>query len=144
MRFSTYRTSGGTGVGVWRGERLYPVPGVTRLTDLLGDDGSRLRTAGAAAVSGAGLEPSQVELLAPVPAPPSVRDFMAFEEHVVTASAAIGLKVDPLWYDQPVFYFTNPAAVSGPRRRCRRPARQRRARLRNRGGRGHRPRRAPT
>jgi 2-keto-4-pentenoate hydratase/2-oxohepta-3-ene-1,7-dioic acid hydratase in catechol pathway len=114
VRFSTYRTSGGTGVGVWRGERLHPVPGVTRLTDLLGDDGSRLRAAGAAALPGAGLEPAQVELLAPVPAPPSVRDFMAFEEHVVTASAAIGLKVDPLWYDQPVFYFTNPAAVRGP------------------------------
>ena len=40
---------------------------------------------------------------------------MAFEEHVVTASAAIGLTVDPLWYEQPVFYFTNPAAVRGPR-----------------------------
>jgi 2-keto-4-pentenoate hydratase/2-oxohepta-3-ene-1,7-dioic acid hydratase in catechol pathway len=39
---------------------------------------------------------------------------MAFEEHVVTASAAIGLTVDPLWYEQPVFYFTNPAAVRGP------------------------------
>jgi 2-keto-4-pentenoate hydratase/2-oxohepta-3-ene-1,7-dioic acid hydratase in catechol pathway len=33
---------------------------------------------------------------------------------VVTASAAIGLTVDPLWYRQPVFYFTNPAALRGP------------------------------
>jgi hypothetical protein len=71
---------------------------VTRLIDLLGDDGSQLRAAGEAAMSGVGLEPAQVELLAPVPAPPSIRDFMAFEEHVVTASAAIGLTVDPLWY----------------------------------------------
>jgi 2-keto-4-pentenoate hydratase/2-oxohepta-3-ene-1,7-dioic acid hydratase in catechol pathway len=114
VRFSTYRTSGGAGVGVWRGERLHPVPGVTRLIDLLGDDGSRLRAAGESAMSGVGLEPAEVELLAPVPAPPSIRDFMAFEEHVVTASAAIGLTVDPLWYHQPVFYFTNPAAVQGP------------------------------
>ncbi len=52
-------------------------------------------------------------LLPPVPRPPSIRDFMAFEEHVVTASAAIGLTVDPLWYAQPVFYFTNPAALRG-------------------------------
>jgi 2-keto-4-pentenoate hydratase/2-oxohepta-3-ene-1,7-dioic acid hydratase in catechol pathway len=121
VRFSTYRVSGngaaGTErVGVWRGERLYPVPGVSRLTELLGDDGSRLRVAGQAALAeaAAGLRRADVELLAPVPAPPSVRDFMAFEEHVVTASAAIGLTVDPLWYQQPVFYFTNPAAVRGP------------------------------
>jgi hypothetical protein len=53
VRLSSYRTQGGgeasTGVGVWRGERLHPVPGVTRLIDLLGDDGSRLRAAREAA-----------------------------------------------------------------------------------------------
>ena len=117
MRWSSYRTpgDGGPRVGVWRGERLHPVPGVPRLIDLLGDDGSRLRAAAAAAAAEPGLGIADVELLAPVPAPPSIRDFMAFEEHVVTASAAIGLTVDPLWYQQPVFYFSNPAAVRGPR-----------------------------
>jgi 2-keto-4-pentenoate hydratase/2-oxohepta-3-ene-1,7-dioic acid hydratase in catechol pathway len=53
-------------------------------------------------------------LLAPIPQPPSIRDFMAFESHVVTSMAAIGASVDPVWYQQPVFYFTNPAAVFGP------------------------------
>jgi 2-keto-4-pentenoate hydratase/2-oxohepta-3-ene-1,7-dioic acid hydratase in catechol pathway len=120
VRVSSYRVSGRgaagpTGVGVWYGERLHPVPGVTRLTDLLGDDGSRLRAAAAAAARSPGLALADLELLGPVPAPPSIRDFMAFEEHVVTASAAIGVTVDPLWYDQPVFYFTNPAAVRGAR-----------------------------
>jgi 2-keto-4-pentenoate hydratase/2-oxohepta-3-ene-1,7-dioic acid hydratase in catechol pathway len=118
VRLSSYQVPGGgeasAGVGVWRGERLHPVPGVTRLIDLLGDDGSRLRAAQQAAAGEPGLAPADVELLAPVPVPPSIRDFMAFEEHVVTASAAIGLTVDPLWYQQPVFYFTNPAAVRGP------------------------------
>jgi 2-keto-4-pentenoate hydratase/2-oxohepta-3-ene-1,7-dioic acid hydratase in catechol pathway len=118
VRLSSYQAPGGgeasAGVGVWRGERLHPVPGVTRLIDLLGDDGSRLRAAQQAAAGEPGLAPADVELLAPVPMPPSIRDFMAFEEHVVTASAAIGLTVDPLWYQQPVFYFTNPAAVRGP------------------------------
>jgi 2-keto-4-pentenoate hydratase/2-oxohepta-3-ene-1,7-dioic acid hydratase in catechol pathway len=114
VRFSTYRTADGTGVGVWQGERLHPLPGVTRLTDLLGDDGTRLRAAGEAALNGPPADLAPGELLAPVPSPPSIRDFMAFEEHVVTASAAIGLTVDPLWYSQPVFYFTNPAAVHGP------------------------------
>lgn len=115
MRFSTFRTADGTGVGAWHGESLHPVPGVTRLTGLLGDDGTKLRAAGEAAGSGPALDLAAADVLAPVPAPPSIRDFMAFEEHVVTASAAIGLTVDPLWYSQPVFYFTNPAAVHGPR-----------------------------
>lgn len=57
---------------------------------------------------------ADAQLLAPITQPPSIRDFMAFESHVVTALAAIGQTVDPVWYDQPVFYFTNPAAVFGP------------------------------
>ena len=55
-----------------------------------------------------------VRLLAPVGAPPSIRDFYAFEAHVATARAGRGLEMDPDWYEQPVFYFTNPAAVHGP------------------------------
>jgi 2-keto-4-pentenoate hydratase/2-oxohepta-3-ene-1,7-dioic acid hydratase in catechol pathway len=54
-------------------------------------------------------------LRAPVPVPPSIRDFMGFEEHVVTSMQAIGREVDPVWYEIPAFYFTNPAAVRGPR-----------------------------
>jgi len=55
-----------------------------------------------------------VTLHAPVPVPPSIRDFMAFEEHVVTSSKALGLEVHPDWYQIPVFYFSNPAGVRGP------------------------------
>ena len=46
--------------------------------------------------------------------PPSVRDFYAFEQHVKTARALRGLEVPPEWYEQPVFYFSNPAAIYGP------------------------------
>lgn len=60
------------------------------------------------------VELADVELLAPIPVPPSIRDFMAFEEHVVTSSLALGLEVHPDWYEIPVFYFSNPAAVRGP------------------------------
>ena len=55
-----------------------------------------------------------VQLLAPVLYPPSVRDFYAFEQHVATARASRGLEVPPEWYEQPVFYFSNPAAIFGP------------------------------
>jgi 2-keto-4-pentenoate hydratase/2-oxohepta-3-ene-1,7-dioic acid hydratase in catechol pathway len=98
---------------VWHGDRLHPAPAGTALVDLLGDDGTRLRKAAEVAVREPGVDPASVTLLPPVPRPPSIRDFMAFEEHVVTASAAIGLQVDPLWYAQPVFYFTNPASLRG-------------------------------
>src|SRR3954447_5129439 len=56
----------------------------------------------------------EASLVAPVSRPPSVRDFMAFEQHLVTSAAAMGTSVPPVWYDQPVFYFTNPAAIKGP------------------------------
>jgi fumarylacetoacetate (FAA) hydrolase len=55
-----------------------------------------------------------VELRAPVLHPPSVRDFYAFEQHVRTARASRGLDVPPEWYELPVFYFSNPAAIYGP------------------------------
>ena len=58
---------------------------------------------------------ADVRLLAPVLNPPTVRDFFAFEEHVRNARrAAAGREVPPEWYEQPVFYFSNPAAIFGP------------------------------
>ena len=57
---------------------------------------------------------AEVTLLAPVPRPPSIRDFFAFEQHVATARANRGSEVPKEWYEFPVFYFTNPAAVYGP------------------------------
>jgi fumarylacetoacetate (FAA) hydrolase len=55
-----------------------------------------------------------VRLRAPIPRPPSIRDFYAFERHVQSARAQRGLEMAPEWYQIPVFYFSNPAAVSGP------------------------------
>src|SRR2546423_1720965 len=55
-----------------------------------------------------------VLLRAPVLHPPAVRDFYSFEQHVRAARALRGLEVPPEWYEQPVFYFSNPAAIYGP------------------------------
>ena len=57
---------------------------------------------------------ADVVLRAPVLHPPAVRDFYAFEQHVRTARGARGAQVPAEWYEQPVFYFSNPAAIFGP------------------------------
>jgi len=57
---------------------------------------------------------ADVDLRPPVLHPPSVRDFMAFEQHVANARAARGAEVPKEWYEIPVFYFSNPAAIFGP------------------------------
>ena len=55
-----------------------------------------------------------VTWLVPVPEPPTVRDFSAFEAHVAVARRSRGLDMDPEWYEGPVFYFSAPSAVVGP------------------------------
>ncbi|MBF0709545.1 MULTISPECIES: fumarylacetoacetate hydrolase family protein [Bacillales] len=59
-------------------------------------------------------ELENVTLYAPLPRPLSIRDFYAFEEHVVTARGKRGLGVVQEWYELPVFYFSNHLAVKGP------------------------------
>jgi fumarylacetoacetate (FAA) hydrolase len=54
--------------------------------------------------------------------PPSIRDFYAFEEHVRNARRGRGLDVPAEWYEIPVFYFSNPAAVYGDGDAVPRPA----------------------
>jgi fumarylacetoacetate (FAA) hydrolase len=54
--------------------------------------------------------------------PPSIRDFMAFEEHIANARRNRGRAVPPAWYEIPVFYFTNPGAVYGDGDEIPRPA----------------------
>jgi 2-keto-4-pentenoate hydratase/2-oxohepta-3-ene-1,7-dioic acid hydratase in catechol pathway len=65
---------------------------------------------------------AEVQLLSPLPAPRSFRDFYAFEEHVKTARGRRGLDMVPEWYDFPVFYFSNHNAFHGPEAEIERPS----------------------
>ncbi|MGI8608482.1 MAG: fumarylacetoacetate hydrolase family protein [Candidatus Dormibacteria bacterium] len=60
------------------------------------------------------IDQSEVRLLAPLPRPLSLRDFMAFEDHVRHTREQRGSSVPQAWYEMPVFYFSNHLAVVGP------------------------------
>src|SRR6185369_4148486 len=57
---------------------------------------------------------NEVDILAPLPHPPSIRDGYAFRQHVETARRNRGLDMIPEFDLFPVFYFTNHQAVTGP------------------------------
>ncbi len=118
MRWVTYVSpaDGGERAGLLSDGAVYGLRGAARLLDLLGDGGGRLAEAAASALA----DPAEVvrqdeaSLRAPIPVPPSIRDFMAFEDHIGNIQRSRGRDVEPGWYQLPVFYFTNPAAVHGP------------------------------
>lgn len=56
----------------------------------------------------------EVQLQAPLPNPPSFRDFMAFEKHVENSRKKSGDSVPKQWYQIPVFYFSNHHVIVGP------------------------------
>ncbi|MGN6489631.1 MAG: fumarylacetoacetate hydrolase family protein [Devosia sp.] len=55
--------------------------------------------------------PAAVKLLAPIPRPPLIRDFMAFETHLKNIYPKLGRDIPPEWYNLPVYYKGNPSAV---------------------------------
>src|SRR5437764_2242925 len=57
---------------------------------------------------------TEVTLLAPVPEPPSVRDFFAYEGHVAAGFRLRGAQIPEQWYQAPTFYFSNPSSIAGP------------------------------
>jgi len=113
MFWTTYvsPSDGGQHPAVLSHGSLHGVRSTTRLVDLLGDDGERLARAGEEALADPLDVLAEAELLAPIPVPTSVRDFYAYETHVKTNKEANGQDMDPDWYELPVFYFQNPAAI---------------------------------
>lgn len=67
---------------------------------------------------------NEVKLLAPLPNPPSFRDYIGFEMHMQNASRSFGHKIGAAWYEMPIFYFTNHQAIYGPDDEILRPAKE--------------------
>ncbi len=118
MRWATFTTEQHPSplCGLLLGDMLHALPEGTGLIDILRTHGADLtepaRTAKESPFCTVPL--SQATLLAPIPAPPTIRDFYSFEQHVRTARKQRGLDMEPDWYNLPVFYFTNPYATTAP------------------------------
>jgi fumarylacetoacetate (FAA) hydrolase len=54
-----------------------------------------------------------VRLRSPIPDPPTLRDFYAFEQHVRAARFNRGAEIPPEWYQIPTFYFSNTSEIYG-------------------------------
>ena len=121
MKLLTYDTGTGPRCGVLRGDAVVdaaaligapqPLPDVRALLEL---DGNAVERVGDALASGAAAPEvalTDVRLRAPVLQPPTVRDYIVYEEHATSQGTR---QIDPVWYRMPVFYFSNPLVIYGP------------------------------
>jgi 2-keto-4-pentenoate hydratase/2-oxohepta-3-ene-1,7-dioic acid hydratase in catechol pathway len=112
MRFATWEDGGVVTAGVAGEHGLHALPAGVTVLDLVRAGLPAALEAGTAALSAPPVPVDAVRLLPPLQAP-TVRDFVAFEEHVEGMVAPSGQPVAPEWYEAPTFYFTNPYALIG-------------------------------
>ena len=91
---------------------IHPLPGDVTVLGLVRAGLPEALAAGQRALGEPAVPLSAVRLLPPLEAP-SVRDFVAFEEHVEGMAAGGGGTVPAQWYQAPTFYFTHPYALIG-------------------------------
>lgn len=61
-------------------------------------------------------KPAEIHMTAPLPNPASLRDFIAFEDHIAATSKRRGQPIPPEWYKAPVYYKGNHRTMIGPDR----------------------------
>jgi 2-keto-4-pentenoate hydratase/2-oxohepta-3-ene-1,7-dioic acid hydratase in catechol pathway len=114
MRFATWEDGGVVTAGVVGEHGLHALPAEVTVLDLVRAGLPAALEAGTAAFSAPPVPVDEVRLLPPLQAP-TVRDYVAFEEHVEGVRKAIDgvADVPAEWYQAPTFYFTNPYALIG-------------------------------
>jgi 2-keto-4-pentenoate hydratase/2-oxohepta-3-ene-1,7-dioic acid hydratase in catechol pathway len=115
MRIARWSHDGTVGEGFVVDDRVVAFPEGLTVAEILAGGLDAAHAAFARVQSDVGTPLSDVRLLAPL-VPASVRDFVAFEEHVEGVSAGVEGKshVADEWYEAPTFYFTNPHTILGP------------------------------
>ena len=116
MRLVTFRRRAApeeeTAIGALSGDGVLDLGSVAgSMLDLLraGDEGMEAARR-AVERGGPTVAEGDVELLAPLPRPNSIRDFMLIEEHVKNSFG----EVPAAWYEIPVYWKGNPDTVIGP------------------------------
>lgn len=101
--------------GVVADGRVHPIDPLMTMSALIELGLAEALRLGDLALAREGVSLDEVRLLAPL-APKTIRDFVAFEEHVEGVRRSIdgASGVSKAWYDAPTFYFTNPHTVLGP------------------------------
>jgi 2-keto-4-pentenoate hydratase/2-oxohepta-3-ene-1,7-dioic acid hydratase in catechol pathway len=114
MKLASWEADGRVVAGVVSDAGLHELPARTTVLDLVRAGLPAAIEEGTAALGAPAVPVESVRLLPPLAAP-TVRDFVAFEEHVEGVRKAIDgvAGVVPEWYQAPTFYFTNPYALVG-------------------------------
>jgi 2-keto-4-pentenoate hydratase/2-oxohepta-3-ene-1,7-dioic acid hydratase in catechol pathway len=114
MRFATWSHEGRVQAGVVDEAGLHPFPDGATVLGVVRAGLPAALELGAAALRESAISLDAARLLPPLD-PPTVRDFVAFEEHVegIVRSVSQTAGVVPEWYEAPTFYFTNPHALVG-------------------------------
>ncbi len=116
MRIATYEDAVGVRhAGVVQDGLVHELPDDITVEDLVALGLEQALPVCREALGGPGVPLGNVHLQVPL-RPASVRDFVAFEEHVEGVRRSIDgtSGVPEAWYDAPTFYFTNPHALVGP------------------------------
>lgn len=121
MKLLSYETDTGPRCGVLRDGLVvdvsdlisssgHPVRDVRALLEQGDSPIERVRDALAKGTSATTLPLTDVRLRAPIIQPPTVRDFIVYEEHATSQGTR---DINEVWYRMPVFYFSNPLRIFG-------------------------------
>ena len=121
MKLLTYDNGSGPRCGVLRDDAVVDVTALLGGRRTIRDVGALLDTSDSAvdrvgdALAGNTAAPavalSDVRLRAPILRPPTVRDYIVYEEHATSQGTR---EINDVWYRMPVFYFSNPLVIYGP------------------------------
>ncbi|XVX19780.1 fumarylacetoacetate hydrolase family protein [Actinomycetota bacterium] len=124
MKLATFRHEETTRAGVVDTDAslVHPLPEDVTVDALVAGGLAAALEAGRGALAAPGIPLTDVTLLPPL-RPASIRDFVAFSEHVLGVRRSIddAEGLPEVWRDAPTFYFTNPHAIVGPDADVRRP-----------------------
>ena len=120
MKLLTYDNGSGPRCGVLQNDAVVdvaaligerPLADVRALLDTGGSAIDRVGDALAGNVAAPAVALADVRLRAPILQPPTVRDYIVYEEHATSQGTR---EINEVWYRMPVFYFSNPLVIYGP------------------------------